>query len=79
MNNITSLRYLSFLGIWTCFWMFVPLFVVKFFSEGPMNPLWVIAAFMFVYFIFPKINVWLIHHTPFGRVWSWARANEETP
>ncbi len=78
MRGVTSFRYMAFLVTWTTFILITPIVLLRTFTVGPVSDLWIIATLVFGYFVFPKINAWLVHNTPFGRVWTWARANERS-
>ena len=33
-----------------------------------------LAGAAWVWFAMPRVNAWLVIHTPFGRVWTWFRS-----
>jgi hypothetical protein len=78
MNNIKSFRWLFFVMTLGIFWLFTPLVLGRFLTpEGEvLSPLWLVGGLLFAYFAAPKVNAWLVVNTPFGRVWTWARAKE---
>ncbi len=78
MREITSFRYFLFLVLWATFWAFVPLIVISWFT-GPLSWFGLLVSLVFVWYVSPKVNAWLVQNTAFRHVWVWARANEETP
>ena len=67
-----SIRFYFFVMALTIFWLFVPLWIVSRFT-GPLGALGIVICLVSVCFLMPKANAWLVVHTPFGRVWDWAR------
>jgi hypothetical protein len=79
MANIKSLRWMLFIMVLTCFWMFVPLLIITRIA-GPMGGIGLLVSLAFVWFGAAKVNAWLVHNSATFRViWEWARENEETP
>lgn len=70
MHNIKSFRYLLFVIIWILFWIFTPLFLVRTYIEGPLNPLWLVGTVAFMFYGAPKVTKWLVQNTAFRHVWA---------
>ena len=72
MGTKINNRFLYFISIWTMLWIIVPLYVVTRFT-GALGWQGLLAALVTLYFVYPKVNAWLVVHTSFGRIWNWAK------
>lgn len=67
MPGVTG-RFYLFMTIVVLFWLIVPFWAVTRFA-GPIHGLWIATPFLFVWFVVPKINAWMVKHIgPFGRL-----------
>ena len=72
MMKKMSARWLCFVAVLTMFWVIAPLWVITRFT-GPIGAPGLLISLAFLWFAFPKVNAWLVVHTPFGRLCAWAR------
>ncbi len=70
-----STRFLLFMTVYTLLVLWIPPFLTSWaVGESSSLPgIVMILTIAFIWFGFAKANSWLVHHTPFGKVWVWAK------
>ncbi len=71
------LKWCVFVVFYMLAWILGPLWVISWATDGmqhtsPGFALGVLVLDLaFLVFLLPRINAWMVHHTPYGRFWRW--------